>query len=97
MLDVHATRVPMELESRLSAFLSNSSAATVQERHSQVLFARLPIVEAKEHLLKMPHSVCATLPTSAVQEETTAIWMLVRQEQSLESHLAFLAAAHPIT
>ena len=97
MLDVHATRVLMELESQLSAFLNNSSAVTVQERPLQAPFARLPIVEAKEHLLRMLHFVCATRPTSEVQEETTAIWMLVHQEQLLESLPAFLAAAPPTT
>jgi hypothetical protein len=97
MLGVHATHVPMELESQLSVFLSNSSAATVQERRLQAPFARLPIVEAKEHPLRMPHFVCATRPTSEVRGETTAIWMLVHQEQLSESLLAFLVAARPIT
>jgi len=97
MLDVHATHVPMELEYQLSVFLSNNSAATVQERHLQAPFAKLPIAEAKEHLLKMLHSVCATHPTSEVREETTAIWMLVHQEQLLESLQAFLAAVLLIT
>jgi hypothetical protein len=97
MLDVHATHVPMELESQLSVFLNNNSAATVQERHSQVHFARLLIAEAKEHLLRMLHSVCATRHTSEVQGETTAIWTLVHQEQWSESLPAFLARAHPIT
>jgi hypothetical protein len=97
MLGVHATHAPMELESQLSAFLSNNSAATVQERHSQVHFARLLIVEAKEHLLRMLRSVCAIRPTSEVQEEMTAIWMLVHQEQLSGSLLAFPVAARPIT
>jgi hypothetical protein len=97
MLGVHATHVRMELESRLSAFLNNNSAVTVQERRLRAPFARLLIVEAKEHPLRMPHFVCATHPTSEVQEETTAIWMLVHQEQLSGSLLAFPVAARPIT